>query len=45
VADVLMAKRRESIAQLDVLLQSTFLDIFGDLCRKQKIERNVLLNK
>ncbi len=29
-ADVLRAKRRESLAQLDTLLQSTFLDIFGD---------------
>lgn len=30
VADALRAKRRESLAQLDTLLQSTFLDIFGD---------------
>ena len=29
-ADALRAKRRESLAQLDILLQSTFLDIFGD---------------
>ncbi len=29
-ADVLRAKRRESLAQLDPLLQSTFLDMFGD---------------
>jgi len=29
-ADALRAKRRESIAQLDALLQSTFLDMFGD---------------
>lgn len=29
-ADALRAKRRESIAQLDKLLQSTFLDMFGD---------------
>ena len=29
-ADALRAKRRESLAQLDTLLQSTFLDIFGD---------------
>ncbi len=29
-ADKLRAKRRESIAQLDILLQSTFLDMFGD---------------
>jgi len=29
-ADALRAKRRESLAQLDSLLQSTFLDMFGD---------------
>jgi len=29
-ADALRAKRRESLAQLDTLLQSTFLDMFGD---------------
>lgn len=29
-ADKLRAKRREAIAQLDTLLQSTFLDMFGD---------------
>ena len=29
-ADTLRAKRRESLAQLDTLLQSTFLDMFGD---------------
>ena len=29
-ADALRAKRREALAQLDTLLQSTFLDIFGD---------------
>jgi len=29
-ADALRAKRRESIVQLDALLQSTFLDMFGD---------------
>jgi len=29
-ADALRAKRRESIVQLDKLLQSTFLDMFGD---------------
>ncbi|TVR02160.1 MAG: restriction endonuclease subunit S [Desulfovibrionales bacterium] len=29
-ADDLRAKRRESIAQLDALIQSTFLDMFGD---------------
>ena len=29
-ADALRAKRRETVAQLDGLLQSTFLDMFGD---------------
>ena len=29
-ADALGAKRREALAQLDTLLQSTFLDMFGD---------------
>ncbi len=29
-ADALRAKRRESLAQLDTLLQSTFLHLFGD---------------
>ena len=29
-ADALRAKRRESLIQLDTLLQSTFLDMFGD---------------
>lgn len=29
-ADALRAKRRESLAHLDTLLQSTFLDMFGD---------------
>ncbi|MFP1679262.1 restriction endonuclease subunit S [Alloalcanivorax sp. C16-2] len=29
-ADALRAKRRESLAQLDALLQSAFLDLFGD---------------
>ena len=29
-ADALRAKRRESLSQLDSLLQSTFLDLFGD---------------
>ena len=29
-ADRLRAKRREALAQLDTLLQSTFLDLFGD---------------
>ena len=30
VADILRVKRREALAQLDTLLQSTFLDLFGD---------------
>lgn len=30
VADTMRAKRRESLAQLDSLLQSSFLDLFGD---------------
>ena len=30
MADALRAKRREALAQLDTLLQSTFLDMFGD---------------
>lgn len=29
-ADALRAKRREAIAKLDQLLQSVFLDMFGD---------------
>ena len=29
-ADALQAKRREALGQLDTLLQSTFLDMFGD---------------
>tara|TARA_E500000318_G_scaffold93673_1_gene92825 strand:- start:1701 stop:2459 length:759 start_codon:yes stop_codon:yes gene_type:complete len=29
-ADALRAKRRESLAQLDTLIQATFLDMFGD---------------
>ena len=29
-ADAVRAKRREALAQLDTLLQSTFLDMFGD---------------
>lgn len=29
-ADALRAKRREALAQLDTLLQSTFLELFGD---------------
>jgi type I restriction enzyme S subunit len=33
-ADELRTKRRESLSQLDTLLQSTFLDLFGDPERK-----------
>ena len=29
-ADAFRAKRREALAQIDILLQSTFLDMFGD---------------
>ena len=29
-ADILRAKRRDSLAQLDILFQSTFLNMFGD---------------
>ena len=29
-ADALRAKRREALAHLDTLIQSTFLDMFGD---------------
>ena len=32
-ADALRAKRHEALAQLDTLLQSTFLDMFGDSVR------------
>jgi type I restriction enzyme S subunit len=32
-ADALRAKRREALAQLDTLLQSTFLDMFGKIGR------------
>lgn len=35
-ADALRAKRRESLAQLDALLQSTFLELFGDPVRNPK---------
>lgn len=36
VADALRAKRREAIAQLDVFLQSTFLEMFGDPVKNPK---------
>lgn len=35
-ADALRAKRRESLAQLDALLQSAFLDLFGDPATNEK---------
>lgn len=35
-ADATRAKRRESLRQLDLLLQSTFLDMFGDPTRNPK---------
>src|SRR5690554_3922915 len=35
-ADALRAKRREAIAKLDQLLQSVFLDMFGDLVTNSK---------
>ncbi len=37
VEDGLRAKRRESLAQLDILLQSTFLDMFGDPVTNPKV--------
>ena len=52
-ADALRAKRRESIAQLDALVQSTFLEMFGDpvansrgwpqLTIKDAIDKKVIL--
>ena len=35
-ADALRAKRRETLTQLDTLLQSTFLEMFGDPLRNTK---------
>jgi type I restriction enzyme, S subunit len=37
-ADTLRAKRRESLAQLDTLLQSTFFDMFGDPLNHDGVE-------
>lgn len=37
-ADALRAKRREAIAKLDQLLQSVFLDMFGDPLAHPKVE-------
>ena len=36
-ADMLRVKRRESLAQLDALLQSTFLEMFGDPVENPKL--------
>ncbi|MDA8328611.1 MAG: restriction endonuclease subunit S [Betaproteobacteria bacterium] len=35
-ADALRAKRREALAQLDSLIQSTFIEMFGDLTKNPK---------
>lgn len=35
-ADALRAKRRDALQQLDILLQATFLDMFGDPTRNTK---------
>jgi type I restriction enzyme S subunit len=42
-ADALRAKRRESLVQLDSLLQSTFLDLFGDPVTNPKGWKAVVL--
>lgn len=44
-ADRLRAKRREALAQLDTLLQSTFLDLFGDPVTNPKGWEVVQLNQ
>lgn len=50
-ADALRAKRREALAELDTLLQSTFIDMFGDPVtnprgwKEKKFEEIVLNNK
>jgi type I restriction enzyme S subunit len=44
-ADALRAKRRESLAQLDTLLQTTFLDMFGDPVTNPKGWEIVLLGR
>ena len=42
-ADALRAKRREALAQLDTLLQATFLDMFGDpVTNPMKWDRSAL---
>lgn len=40
-ADALRAKRRESLAQLDTLLQSAFFDMFGDPLNHHGVENMV----
>jgi type I restriction enzyme S subunit len=44
-ADALRAKRRESLAQLDALIQSTFLDMFGDPRDSRKAENCIPLGQ
>ena len=44
-ADALRAKRRESLDQLDALLKSTFLDMFGDPVTNPKDWKTVPFNK
>jgi type I restriction enzyme, S subunit len=44
-ADELRTKRRESLAQLDTLLQSTFLDLFGDPVTNPKEWEEKLLSE
>jgi type I restriction enzyme S subunit len=44
-ADALRTKRREALAQLDTLLQSTFLDLFGDPVTNPKGWQRVLLGE
>ena len=41
-AEALRAKRREALAQLDTLLQSTFLDMFGDPVTNPNIPSGVM---
>ena len=45
MADALRAKRRESIAKLDQLLQSVFLDMFGDPIANPKGWRKVRMDQ
>ncbi|WP_169091430.1 restriction endonuclease subunit S [Paenibacillus sp. PL91] len=42
-AEVLIAKRKESIKALDELIKSTFLEMFGDLVRNEKGWENTKL--